>query len=52
MTQPHAIVFVVDDDHSLREALKRLIRSVGLEVELFASAEEFLQRKQLDVRVA
>jgi RNA polymerase sigma factor (sigma-70 family) len=48
MTDPHSIVFVVDDDDSLRDALKRLIRSVGLQVELFASAEEFLQRKQLD----
>jgi RNA polymerase sigma factor (sigma-70 family) len=46
MTEQHSIVFVVDDDASLREALKRLIRSVGLQVELFASAEEFLQRKQ------
>jgi FixJ family two-component response regulator len=48
MTDPHSIVFVVDDDDSLRDALKRLIRSVGLQVELFASAEEFLQRKRLD----
>jgi len=48
MTDPHSIVFVVDDDDSLRDALKRLIRSVGLQVEHFASAEEFLQRKQLD----
>jgi FixJ family two-component response regulator len=46
MTSPHSIVFVVDDDDSLREALKRLIRSVGLHVEVFASAEEFLQRKR------
>jgi FixJ family two-component response regulator len=46
MTNPHSIVFVVDDDDSLREALKRLIRSVGLHVEVFASAEEFLQRKR------
>jgi FixJ family two-component response regulator len=49
MTEPHSIVFVVDDDASLREALSRLIRSVGLQVELFASAQEFLQRKQSDV---
>jgi RNA polymerase sigma factor (sigma-70 family) len=49
MTYQHSIVFVVDDDDSLREALKRLIRSVGLQVEVFASAEEFLRRKQLDV---
>jgi len=49
MTYQHSIVFVVDDDDSLRQALKRLIRSVGLQVEVFASAEEFLRRKQLDV---
>jgi RNA polymerase sigma factor (sigma-70 family) len=49
MTYQHSIVFVVDDDDSLREALKRLIRSIGLQVEVFASAEEFLRRKQLDV---
>jgi RNA polymerase sigma factor (sigma-70 family) len=49
VTYQHSIVFVVDDDDSLREALKRLIRSVGLQVEVFASAEEFLRRKQLDV---
>ena len=48
MTDPHSIVFVVDDDDSLRDALKRLIRSVGLQVELFASAEDFLQRKRPD----
>jgi len=48
MTDPHPIVYVVDDDDSLRDALKRLIRSVGLQVELFASAEDFLQRKRPD----
>jgi FixJ family two-component response regulator len=36
------IVFVVDDDPSVRRALKRLIESVGLRVELFGSAQEFL----------
>jgi len=49
MTEPNPIVFVVDDDASLRDALKSLIRSVGLQVELFASAQEFLQRKTPDV---
>jgi FixJ family two-component response regulator len=39
------IVFVVDDDPSVRGALSRLFRSVGLQVELFGSAAEFLQRK-------
>jgi FixJ family two-component response regulator len=48
MTEPHSIVFVVDDDASLREALKSLIRSVGLQVELFGSVNEFMQRKGPD----
>jgi len=39
------IVFVIDDDAALRDALKSLIRSVGLRVELFSSPREFLQRK-------
>lgn len=38
----HPIVFVVDDDLSVREALSSLIRSVGLQVQTFASAKEFL----------
>jgi FixJ family two-component response regulator len=37
-----AIVLVVDDDRSLREQLRSLIRSVGLRCETFASADEFL----------
>jgi FixJ family two-component response regulator len=37
------VVFVVDDDAQLREALDSLLRSVGLEVRLFGSAPEFLQ---------
>jgi FixJ family two-component response regulator len=43
-----SIVFVVDDDSLIREALRRLIRSVGLEVETFSSAQEFLQAKRPD----
>jgi len=43
-----AIVFVVDDDVSVREALESLIRSAGLRVESFASAEEFLARRRGD----
>jgi len=46
--ETQAIVFVVDDDASVREALGRLIRSAGLRVELFASAEEFLTRPRTD----
>jgi len=43
------VVFVIDDDESMREALRSLIRSVGLNVETFASAHEFLARPRPDV---
>ena len=43
------MVFVIDDDESIREALKSLIRSVGLSVETFASAQDFLQSRRPDV---
>ena len=39
-----SLVFVVDDDLSVREALSSLIRSVGLRVQTYASAAEFLER--------
>jgi FixJ family two-component response regulator len=44
-----AMVFVVDDDAPMRESLKNLIRSVGLRVEAFASAQEFLRSTRPDV---
>jgi FixJ family two-component response regulator len=43
------IVFVVDDDQSLREALRRLLRSVSLRVETFGSAADFLRSELPDV---
>ncbi len=49
MTEPQSIVFVVDDDAEVRKALDSLIRSVGLRVELFGSAQAFLDRKPPDV---
>jgi FixJ family two-component response regulator len=48
MTEKPPIVFVVDDDVSIRNALKSLIRSVGLRVELFGSSRDFLQRQRPD----
>ena len=42
------VVFVVDDDASVREALGSLIRSIGLRVEAFASAQEFFGAKRPD----
>jgi FixJ family two-component response regulator len=43
------VVFVVDDDASIRQALARLFQSVKLQAEVFASAQEFLQSKRPDV---
>jgi len=42
------IVFVVDDDPAMREALADLIASLGLSVSAFKSAREFLERKKPD----
>jgi FixJ family two-component response regulator len=43
MSSESPVVFVVDDDSSLREALRRLITSVGLTVEVFPTAQAFLK---------
>jgi FixJ family two-component response regulator len=43
------IVYVVDDDASIREALSSLLRSVGLRVETFGTAQEFLRAPRADV---
>jgi FixJ family two-component response regulator len=43
------IVFVVDDDASMRQALARLLQSVQLRVEVFASPQEFLQSERPNV---
>jgi FixJ family two-component response regulator len=43
------IVFVVEDDASMRRALNNLFQSVGLEVELFGSASEMLRSQLPDV---
>jgi FixJ family two-component response regulator len=49
LTEPDAIVFVVDDDVSVREGLEGLIRSAGLRAETYASAQEFLARPLADL---
>jgi FixJ family two-component response regulator len=43
------IVFIIDDDATVREALRRLLRSAGLEVKVVNSASEFLQSELPDV---
>jgi FixJ family two-component response regulator len=47
--QPQSMVLVVDDDASVRQAMQRLFRSVGLQAEVFASAAEFIRTKLADV---
>ena len=49
MSQATPIVFVVDDDVSVRESLELLIRSAGWKPELFASAQEFLVQPRVSV---
>src|SRR6266446_2202889 len=43
MSEPDPIVFVVDDDPSVRRSTERLLRSAGLKVQTFSSAGEFLR---------
>ena len=43
MTKRQGMVYVIDDDESVRKAIGRLLRSVDLDVETFSSAEEFLR---------
>jgi FixJ family two-component response regulator len=48
MTHDPSIVMIVDDDDSIRSAVRRLMKSFGLAVETFASAEEFLGSERLE----
>jgi FixJ family two-component response regulator len=49
MNDHSGVVFVIDDDASLRRAIQRVLGSVGLHVELFGSAREFLAASRPDV---
>lgn len=46
---PSQVVFVIDDDASMRDAVSRLLNAVGLTVQTFASAREFLSGRLPDV---
>jgi FixJ family two-component response regulator len=48
MSEKPATVFVIDDDASMRRSLDTLLRSVGLDVHLFSSAQEFMQAERPD----
>ena len=49
MSDDKAAVFVIDDDESIREALRSLLATVGLEVHTFQSTREFLDAKRPDL---
>src|SRR3954467_9856091 len=49
MTRFDKVVFVIDDDPSMREAIKTLIETIGLECRTFASGQEFLESSLPDV---
>jgi len=48
MTEKNTVVFIIDDDPSVRKSLSRLLRSIGQTVETFSSAEEFLARDRFN----
>src|SRR6476619_2029560 len=48
MADEQPVVFVIDDDQLVRDAVNDLFRSIGLRVEPFGSAQEFLQSKRPD----
>lgn len=49
MSAPSSVVYVIDDDTAMRNALRSLIRSVGLETKTFGTPREFLERRQREV---
>ena len=49
MALDEPIVYIVDDDLSVRQALSSVIRSTGVRVQTFASAQEFLDQPRVDV---
>ena len=48
MSEIEPIVYIVDDDLSVRRSTKRLIRSAGLKVQTFTSAKEFLKNARFE----
>jgi RNA polymerase sigma factor (sigma-70 family) len=49
MADPQPVVYVVDDDASVRRSLINLLRSIGFHVEAFAAAQAYLESPQSDV---
>src|SRR3546814_2997674 len=49
MSPEQSVVFVIDDDPSMRESLERLLRSVGNAAQAYGSTQEFLIRERTDM---
>jgi FixJ family two-component response regulator len=49
VTSAPGMVFIIDDDAGVRTAMQRLLKSVGLNAEVFAAPQDFLKRKRPDV---
>jgi len=48
MSEGQALVFVIDDDESMRRSLATLLRSVGLDARVFSSPQEFMRAERTD----
>ena len=48
MSKEQPVVFLIDDDAMVRDSIRDLLRSMGLEVEAFGSAQDFLDSKRRD----
>ena len=48
MMEPDPIVYVIDDDALIRDGIQSLVKSIGLRVEAFASARDFMLAKRPD----
>ena len=52
MKESEPMVLVVDDDHSVRKAIRRLIKSVGMKVETFETAKDFCHARGMKDQAA
>jgi FixJ family two-component response regulator len=49
MREPESIVFVIDDEALIRDGIQSLVKSIGIRVETFSSAEDFMLARRPDV---
>ena len=51
MEKSDACVYIVDDDELIRDSLKQLVKSVGLDTMIFSSAQNFLDIHKLQIQI-